>query len=92
MLELKISKKFKKDLKRLTKQGLDMSLLDAVILKLRNQEKLEPSHCDHALSGKYIDFRECHVRSNWLLIYMVDKDKIVLTASRTGTHAELFGL
>ena len=45
----------------------------------------------HALSGDYTGFRECHIQPNWLLIYLISRDVLVLTAARTGTHADLFG-
>jgi mRNA interferase YafQ len=72
------------------KQGKDMSLLDAIIEKLQKQEALDAKHHDHSLRGDYIGFRECHIAPDWLLIYWVDDDALVLTASRTGSHSELF--
>ncbi len=57
---------------------------------LLNEQPLDDHYRDHALVGNYIGFRECHILSDWLLIYVVDKDQLVLTALRTGTHADLF--
>ena len=54
------------------------------------EQTLDAKHHDHALSGNYIGFRECHILPDWLLIYAVDKGQLVLTASRTGTHSDLF--
>lgn len=69
MLRIVTSNKFLKDLKVAKSRGLDLSLLEEVVNKLANREKLEPKYHDHALSGKYSDFRECHVKPDWLLIY-----------------------
>lgn len=53
-------------------------------------EQLDPKHHDHALTGSYTGFRECHIQPDWLLIYYIKKDELIITASRTGTHADLF--
>ena len=90
LLELKTTSQFRKDLKRLAKRGLDIDLLDEVIHTLRQRKPLDPRHRDHMLVGDYSGFRECHILPNWLLIYLVDGVNLVLTASRTGTHADLF--
>lgn len=90
LLELKKTAQFRKDLKRVVKRNLDVDLLDEVILTLRKREPLDPKHRDHALTGNYTGFRECHIQPDWLLIYFVDGKNIVLTASRTGTHSDLF--
>ena len=90
MLELKRTSKFKKDLKRAIKQKLPIDILDEVILTLRKQEPLDPKYLDHKLTGNLSDFRECHLLPDWLLIYRVDKNKLILTASRVGSHSELF--
>ena len=89
-LKLVATSQFKKDLKRAKKRGLDMSELEAVLDKLCAEEPLEERHRDHALTGNYLGFRECHVRPDWLLIYAIDKGQLILTASRTGTHSDLF--
>ena len=67
-----------------------MSLLKAVIDDLLEEKVLDKKYLDHALAGNYIGFRECHILSDWLLIYAVDHDKLILTATRTGSHSELF--
>ena len=69
---------------------MNMSELQVVLDKLCAEEQLEERHRDHALAGSYAGFRECHVRPDWLLIYAIDKDQLILTASRTGTHSDLF--
>ena len=66
-----------------------MSLLEVIIEKLKNQETLEAKHHDHPLKGNYAGFRECHILPDWLLIYAVDNNRLILTASRTGSHSDL---
>ena len=90
MLSLKTTTKFKKDYKRMKKQGKDLSLLKMVIDDLLAEKILPEKNRDHALIGNYLGFRECHIQPDWLLIYAVDHGQLVLTASRTGTHSDLF--
>ena len=90
MLTINYSSKFKKDYKRCQKQGRDMSLLQNIISILSIPTLLPPQNRDHGLSGNYIGKRECHILSDWLLIYQVDGNELYLI--RTGTHAELFGI
>ena len=89
MLSLKTTTKFKKDYKRMKKQGKDLSLLQMVINDLLAEKILPEKNRDHALTGNYLGFRECHIQPDWLLIYAVDHGQLVLTASRTGTHSDL---
>ena len=84
--------RFKRDYKRAMKRGLDMSRLDEVIRTLAAGRELAVVHRDHALGGEWRGHRECHVQPDWLLIYYVDDERLVLTLTRTGTHAALFGL
>lgn len=90
MLELVVTGQFRKDYKRVKKRGYDMELLKTVIDTLLAEKTLETRYRDHALSGNYSGFRECHILPDWLLVYAVDHDKLILTASRTGTHSDLF--
>ena len=92
MLTLKPTTKFKKDYKRMKKQGKDMSLLGEVIDLLLNEKVLDEKYHDHPLSGNYVEFRECHILPDWLLIYAIDKDQLILTASRTGSHSDLLNM
>lgn len=73
------------------KSHLDMDLLDDVIRSLVNQEELEPKYKGHPLSGNWKSFMECHIRPDWLLIYKIANDKLILTLARTGSHSNLFG-
>ena len=90
MLQIVRSNKFIKDLKLAKKRNLDLAPLEEVIMKLANQEVLEEKYHDHALSGDYDDFRECHIKPDWLLIYAIDDDELELFLFRTGTHSDLF--
>lgn len=90
MLNIIQSNKFKKDLKKAQKRKLDINELNKVIIKLANQEKLDEKYCDHALYGAYSDFRECHIKPDWLLIYTIDDEELELFLIRTGTHSDLF--
>lgn len=92
MLTLTPTTKFKKDYKRMKKQGKDMSLLGEVIDLLLNEKVLDEKYHDHPLSGNYVGFRECHILPDWLLIYAIDKDQLILTASRTGSHSDLLNM
>ena len=90
MLELVTTGQFRKDYKRMKKRGCDMEMLEKIIDTLLAEQPL-PERCrDHGLTGNYTGFRECHILPDWLLVYAVDKGKLILTASRTGTHADLF--
>lgn len=89
-LKLVPTSQFKKDYKKAKKRGLEMGELQAVLDKLCAEIPLEERHRDHALAGDYIGFRECHIRPDWLLVYAIDRDRLILTASRTGTHSDLF--
>ena len=91
MLTLKTTTKFRKDYKRIKKQGKDMSLLKSVIDNLLLEKALDEKYQDHPLAGSYIGFRECHLQPDWLLIYRIENDVLVLTLTRTGTHSDLFG-
>ena len=89
-LKVVLLNSFKRDLKRIKKRGYDIKLLDSVVRMIASQEKLAERYCDHALTGNYLGFRECHVKPNWLLIYRIDNDDVVLVLSRTGTHSDMF--
>lgn len=91
MLSIVTSNKFLKDLKLAKKRGLDLACLNEVVNKLANKETLDPKYQDHALSGNYQDFRECHVKPDWLLIYSIDDEELELFLFRNGTHSDLFG-
>jgi len=90
MLDLVMTTQFRKDLKRINKRGKDLSLLKDVLQTLREEQAMEEKYRDHALTGNYIGFRECHIQPDWLLVYAINKEELILTASRTGSHSDLF--
>lgn len=92
MLKLKTTAQFRKDYKRIKKRGYNLSLLQDVLETLCEEKSLDAKYKDHALLGAYKGFRECHIQPDWLLIYTTDKDKLILVAARTGSHADLFNM
>lgn len=81
---------FKKDFKLAMKRGLNIELLENVIALLSMGELLPEKNKDHALTGNWVGHRECHILPDWLLIYRMEDDVLVLTLARTGTHSDLF--
>ena len=88
---VKSTTQFKKDFKLAMKRGLKTELLEEVIAALAMGETLPEKHKDHALTGNWFGHRECHVLPDWLLIYRIEDEVLVLTLARTGTHSDLFG-
>ena len=88
--DLVLTGKFKKGLKLAKKRGLDIKLLEDIVDKLQNGIPLEEKHRDHELKGKFKGFRECHIQPDWLLMYLVEEDVLVLTLVDTGTHSDMF--
>lgn len=90
MYMVKPSARFKKDLKVIEKRGYDISKLTEIIKILARGELLPEKNKDHFLGGNWVHYRECHITPDWLLIYKIEKDILVLTLTRTGTHSDLF--
>ena len=90
MLKVVQSNQFRKDLKLAKKRGLDLNLLKEVVDKLCAGEQLPPKNRNHKLSHEYKEFMECHIEPNWLLIYKIQDDNLLLYLFRTGTHSDLF--
>lgn len=88
MLDLRITNRFKKDVKKVERQGKRMAKLGEVIEQLRKKEPLQTHYRDHPLTGNYVNHRECHIEPDWLLIYKAEGTFLVLV--RTGSHSELF--
>ena len=88
--EVKVTTKFKKDLKLAKKQGRNTDKLLKIIDQLANGEPLEAKYRDHDLTGEYLGCRECHIEPDWLLIYEIFDDVLVLLLNRVGSHSELF--
>lgn len=82
---------FKKDFKLAMKCGLNVELLENVIALLAMGEPLPAKNKDHALTGNWVGHRECHILPDWLLVYRIEDNILVLTLARTGTHSDLFG-
>lgn len=87
---LKYTARFEKDLKQAAKRGKDLDKIFAVIEKLAADEPLAPKHREHMLVGEYSGYWECHIESDWLLVYEKFEDVMVLSMYRTGTHSDLF--
>ena len=81
---------FKKDFKLAMKRGLNVESLENIIALLAMGEPLPAKNKDHALTGNWVGHRECHILPDWLLIYRIEDDVLVLTLAKTGTHSDLF--
>lgn len=90
MLTIKYQTTFKKDYKRIKKRGYDISLLERVIEILANGTPLPPEYKDHMLSGDYSGCHECHISPDWLLVYEIIENELLLYLTRTGTHSDIF--
>ena len=88
--QVKTTTHFKKDYKLAMRRGRKMNLLKEVITLLAMGETLPEKYKDHALTGNWSEHRECHNQTDWLLIYRIEDDVLVLTLSRTGSHSDLF--
>ena len=82
------TKQFERDTKRMGKRGKNLEKLKIIICSIVGEEALDAIHRDHELIGNWKGLRECHIESDWLLIYVLDSDRVVF--ERTGTHADLF--
>ena len=87
--KVKFTSTYKKSYRRLKKRGLNISLLDAVIEELRQGRLLHKKYKDHILKGNFAGFHECHIKPNWLLIYLIEDDVVTLTLVNTGTHTDI---
>lgn len=96
---VKVTSLFRKDYKRAMKRGLNVTLLEHVVgelangrpLPAKNKDHALTKNKDHALTGEWAGYRECHVQPDWLLVYCIEDDVLVLTLTRTGTHSDIFG-
>ena len=91
MLSIVYTNQMKRDVKRMSKRGKDISKMTAVIDLLASREPMPEMYRDHALIGDMKEYRECHIEPNWLLIYQIFENELILSASGTGTHSDLFG-
>ena len=90
MLTIKYQTAFKRDYKRIVKRGYDTRVLEEVIEMLAEQKPLPEKFRDHDLTGNYKGCRECHILPDWLLVYEVNTDELILYLIRTGSHSDLF--
>ena len=81
---------FKRDYKLMLRRHLPVEKLHAVVDKLANGEALPPANRDHALTGGWANHRECHITPDWLLIYQIHENVLILELTRTGSHSDLF--
>jgi mRNA interferase YafQ len=91
MYSIEYSNRYKKSYKLAVKRGLDVNILNNVVKTLAEGKKLDKQYKDHGLTGDLKGFRECHIQSDWLLIYQIIDGTCVLYLLDTGTHADLFG-
>jgi mRNA interferase YafQ len=89
MKKISRTNKFKKDVKKMKKRGKSFDVFKQVIQQLAQGEPLDEKFRDHKLIGNYVGTRECHIEPDWLLIYEVHDEELILI--RTGTHSDLFG-
>jgi mRNA interferase YafQ len=91
MRKIKVRKSFEKDLKRIKKSGnFNLEKLYEIVDKLAKGITLEERYRDYKLSGNYEGLRECHINPDWLLIYEIRDDELILVLNRTGSHSDLF--
>ena len=90
MYEIKPSNRFKRDLRLAKKRAYDLRPIEAVTEDLPLAKILDEKYRDHVLSGNYQGLRECHITPDWLLIYKIEDNELILYLSRTGTHSDLF--
>ncbi|ABI68385.1 type II toxin-antitoxin system YafQ family toxin [Syntrophomonas wolfei] len=90
MLKIRYSSRFKKDFKAIVKRGYDVKLLEEVLNLLVQEKVLPQKYLDHPLTGNYAGHRECHITPDWLLIYKIEGDILILSLTRTGTHSDLY--
>ena len=90
MLNIYYSNRFKKDYKLMMKRNVNISDFEFVVNELINERPLDEKYRDHNLEGDRKGFRECHINPDWLLIYKIDNNDLILTLVRTGTHSDLF--
>ena len=88
MLSVYLGKQFRKDLKKAEKANKDLSILEKVFDALVKETPLDQKLKDHPLKGTLINCRECHLQPDWLLIYKIENNTLILI--RTGTHSELY--
>ena len=92
MYDIVFTSKMKKDVKLMKKRNKNLNLLVDILDKLAHGEVLPPKNKHHQLSGSWQGFRECHIEPDWLLIYRIDNSELILFATSTGSHSDLFDM
>lgn len=92
MLRVEFTGQFKRDYKLAVKRGCKPDALQAVVTLLVNEQPLPEKYRDHALTNSrdYKGMRECHIESDWLLVYRIVRETLILQLIRTGSHSDLF--
>jgi addiction module toxin, relE/stbE family len=90
MRNVRYTAQFKKDYKLAVKRGYNPKELEKVIDLLKTGEPLPRIYKDHSLSSEWRNYRDCHIRPDWILIYRIIEDSLILELTRTGTHSDLF--
>ena len=91
MLGVKYTKSFKKDFKLMMKRGCPLARFITAVDLLKAQQPLPVAYRDHSLKGKqYKGCRECHIEPDWLLVYRIIDEELILELLYTGTHSDLF--
>lgn len=91
MYKLKIGGRFKKAYKKCVRRGLDISKFETVLRLLVNGETLPEEYDNHLLHGNYEGWNDCHIESDWILIWKYQEEELLLHLLDTGTHSDLFG-
>lgn len=94
MYELAFARSFRKSIKRLAKSRdykVVKDRFELIVEAIRQRKTLDRRYKDHALQGEYIGYRECHIKSDVLLLYEVDEEMLLITLVNIGSHVELFG-
>ena len=90
MYNLRFTNKIQRNIKLMKERGKDLDKLTVVLKLLQNGEELPSKHKDHALTGNYIGCRECHIEPDWLLVYEIINEELIILLLTTGSHSDLF--
>ena len=87
---IRTSKQFDRDMKRVEKRGYDIGKIRKTIELLASGDPMPAKYKDHALAGDKLGMRDCHITPDWLLLYIIDGEELILVLQRTGTHSDVF--
>ena len=90
--DIRGTKAYRKDYKRLAKSGCNMQKLQTVVDILASGDPLSDQYRDHPLHGPFEGSQECHIGPDWLLRYKKDDGRLILILIRTGTHRDVLGI